>query len=186
MKPNSGHVALADMERAGVIRCVITQNIDALHVRAGSSRVIEYHGDFMKLRCTSCGARFFREEFDLEKLRREDLLPPRCPRCQGAMKSDTVSFGEPIPSDVARESVDEVGKCDLMLVCGTSAVVFPFASLPATAHQRAGVTIVEVNAEPTPLTMDGISDWFIQGRTGVILPAIVEALKATPGLKWNQ
>ncbi len=173
-RPNSGHIALVDLEKVGILKCVITQNIDALHEKAGSSRVLEYHGSFMKLRCVSCGSRFWREQFDLEKLRQEDALPPRCPRCKGIMKSDTVSFGEPIPSDVAYQSLDEARKCDLMLICGTSAVVYPFASLPAVARERSGATIIEVNAQPTPLTREGISDYLIQGKTGEILPAIVK------------
>jgi NAD-dependent deacetylase len=172
-KPNRGHIALVNLERAGFLKCVITQNIDALHEKAGSQRVLEYHGSFMKLRCVSCGTRFFREEFDLEKLRQEDKLPPRCPRCKGILKSDTVSFGEPIPGDVAGKSIEEARTCDLMLICGTSAVVYPFASLPLIAREKIGVTIIEVNAEPTPLTKEGISDYFIQGKTGEILPAIV-------------
>ncbi len=173
MKPNAGHLALAELEKAGVIKCIITQNIDALHEKAGSSRVLEYHGSFMKLRCVSCGHRFFREQFDIEKLRQEDALPPRCSNCNGILKSDTVSFGEPIPSDVAYESISEAGRCDLMLICGTSAVVYPFANLPSMARQRSGVIIIEVNAEPTPLTREGISDYLIRGKTGEILPAIV-------------
>jgi NAD-dependent deacetylase len=172
MKPNPGHIALAELEKAGIIKCIITQNIDALHEKAGSNRVLEYHGSFMKLRCIKCGTRFFREQFDIERLRQEDALPPRCPNCKGIVKSDTVSFGEPIPSDVAYESVGEAERCDLMLICGTSAVVYPFASLPSIARQRSGVTIVEINAEPTPLTRDGISDYLIRGKTGEILPAI--------------
>ena len=173
MKPNPGHIALADLEKAGILKCVITQNIDALHEKAGSSRVLEYHGSFMKLRCMSCGSRFFREEFDIERLRREDALPPRCVHCNGILKSDTVSFGEPIPADVASRSMEEAERCDLMLICGTSAVVYPFAGLPSVAKQRRNVTVVEINAEPTPLTREGISDYIILGRTGDILPAIV-------------
>ena len=176
-KPNRGHVALANLEASGFIKCIITQNIDALHERAGSKHVLEYHGSFMKLRCTSCGSRFYREQFDIEKLSQEDSLPPRCPACRGILKSDTVSFGEPIPSDVAYESLDEAEKCDLMLICGTSAVVYPFANLPSVARQRSGVKIIEINAEPTALTRRGISDYLIRGKTGVILPSIVEALK---------
>jgi NAD-dependent deacetylase len=175
-KPNRGHIAMANLEAAGFIKCVITQNIDALHERAGSKHVLEYHGSFMKLRCTSCGSRFYREQFDIEKLSQEDALPPRCPACKGILKSDTVSFGEPIPSDVAHESIDEAEKCDLMLICGTSAVVYPFANLPLVAKERSGVTIIEINAEPTPLTRDRISDYLIRGKTGVILPAIAEAV----------
>jgi NAD-dependent deacetylase len=172
-KPNPGHMALVELEKAGFLKCIITQNIDALHEKAGSMRVLEYHGSFMKLRCVSCGTRYFSEEFDLEKLRQEDKLPPRCPRCKGILKSDTVSFGEPIPGDVATESIKEAQTCDLMLICGTSAVVYPFASLPVIARERSGVTIIEVNAEPTPLTNEGISDYLIQGKTGEILPAII-------------
>ena len=177
MKPNAGHDALVRLERMGILRCVITQNIDALHEKAGSSRVIEYHGSFMKLRCTSCGARFFREEFDIERLRKEDALPPHCPTCRGIVKSDTVSFGEPIPSDVTYRSLEEVNRCDLMLVCGTSAVVYPFAALPSIARERKRVTIVEINAEPTGLTREGISDYLIRGKTGEILPALVEEVR---------
>jgi len=181
MKPNAGHLALVDLEKAGLLKCVITQNVDALHERAGTKRVLDYHGNFMKLRCVSCGARFWREEIDLAKLRRENKLPPRCPGCQGILKSDTVSFGEPIPSDVASQSLDEANLCDLMLICGTSAVVYPFAGLPSVARERAGVVIIEVNAEPTPLTANGISDYLIRGKTGEILPAIVEEAKRLGG-----
>jgi NAD-dependent deacetylase len=93
------------------------------------------------------------------------------------IKSDGVGFGEPIPSDVATQSIEEAGKCDLMLICGTSAVVYPFANLPRIAKQRGAVTIFEVNAVPTPLTREGVSDYLIQGKTGEILPSIVENVK---------
>ncbi|MFH0914234.1 MAG: Sir2 family NAD-dependent protein deacetylase, partial [Chloroflexota bacterium] len=98
------------------------------------------------------------------------------------VKIDVVHFQEPIPADVARESLKEAQKCDLMLVCGTSAVVYPFAQLPRIARARklAGmpaVTIIEINAEPTPLTQEGVSDYFIQGKTGEILPRIVDEIR---------
>jgi len=172
-QPNPGHFALVELEKMGKLKCVITQNIDALHEKAGSQRVLEYHGNFMKLRCVSCGARYWREEFDLEQLKKEDKLPPRCLRCRSILKSDTVSFGESIPGDVAAQSLAEVQACDLMLICGTSAVVYPFASLPVIARERSGVIIIEVNAEPTPLTREGVSDYLIQGKAGAILPALV-------------
>lgn len=172
-QPNPGHLALVELEKMGKLKCVITQNIDALHEKAGSQRVLEYHGNFMKLRCVSCGARYWREEFDLEQLKKEDKLPPRCLRCRSILKSDTVSFGESIPGDVAAQSLAEVQACDLMLICGTSAVVYPFASLPVIARERSGVIIIEVNAEPTPLTREGVSDYLIQGKAGAILPALV-------------
>ncbi len=175
--PNPGHHALAELEELGILNCVITQNIDALHEKAGAKNLLEYHGSVIKLRCMSCGLRFRRDEFDLEKLIREKQLPPRCPTCLGVIKSDTVSFGEPIPSDVAHQSLEEAGKCDLMLICGTSAVVYPFANLPRIAKQRGAAIIIEVNAEPTPLTEERISDYLIQGKTGEILPSLVKEVK---------
>jgi NAD-dependent deacetylase len=133
------------------------------------------------LRCSSCEARFRQEEFDLQKLLREGKLPPHCPRCRGVVKSDTVSFGEAIPSDVAYRSMEEAMRCDLMLICGTSAVVYPFAGLPRMARQRGAATIIEINADPTPLTEEGISDYFIQGKTGEILPCLVAGVKKLRG-----
>jgi NAD-dependent deacetylase len=187
VKPNPGHKALAELEKLGVLKAVLTQNIDGLHVKAGSQRVLEYHGSVMKLRCPSCGTRYERSEYDLQGLKREDKLPPRCNKCSSPIKGDVVHFNEPIPSDVAEESLEEAWKCDLMLVCGTSAVVYPFAQLPRIARQRRSdevrnlefktTTIIEVNAEPTTLTAEGISDYLIQGRTAEILPKIVEAVK---------
>jgi len=179
--PNAGHHALVEFERMNILKCTITQNIDGLHEKAGTVNLLEYHGSTSKLRCMTCGSRFRNDEFDFEKLIRENRLPPTCPRCQGIIKTDTVSFGEPIPSYVAEKSLEEAWKCDLMLICGTSAVVFPFASLPRIARQRGGATIIEVNAEPTPLTEDGISDYLIQGKTGELLPRIQEEVKKIVG-----
>jgi NAD-dependent deacetylase len=183
-KPNPGHYALAELEALGILKCVITQNIDGLHKKAGSKRVLEYHGSVNAVRCVSCGSRFAWDEISLDK------LPPRC-KCGAFLKDDVVHFKEPIPSDVMEESEREALKCDLMLICGTSAVVYPFANLPRMAryHSRrviAGldvvgytstVKIIEVNADPTPLTQEGISDYLIQGKTGEILPRIVEEVK---------
>lgn len=175
--PNPGHHSLVELEKLGILKCVITQNIDSLHEKAGTTHLLEYHGSVSKLRCVSCGLRFSRDEFGLEGLIQEKRLPPYCPECHGVIKSDTVFFGEPIPGDVAEKSVVEAEKCDLMLICGTSAVVFPFANLPRIARLRRGVTIIEVNAEPTPLTEERISDYLIQGKTGEILPRIVDEVK---------
>jgi len=195
IKPNPGHYALAELENEGIVKTVITQNVDNLHQRAGTKNVLDYHGNAFKLRCAQCNARFDSKEYELPKLREEGELPPLCRKCGGILKADIVHFREPIPSDVAQQSLEEAWKCDLMLICGTSAVVYPFAELPRLARQRkvekesrteAGlyavgespaVTIIELNAEPTPLTEDGISDYLIQGKTGQMLPKMVEALK---------
>ncbi|MFH0847128.1 MAG: Sir2 family NAD-dependent protein deacetylase [Chloroflexota bacterium] len=175
--PNAGHHALAELERMGILKCVITQNVDGLHEKAGTKSLLEYHGNAFKLRCATCLARFKPERFDLTRLKAEGKLPPRCPECGGVVKSDGVAFGEPIPRDVAQKSHEEALKSDLMLICGTSAVVYPFADLPRTARGKKGVVIIEVNAEPTPLTYGGISDYIIQGKTGEILPGIVEKVR---------
>ncbi|MEW6186968.1 MAG: NAD-dependent deacylase [Thermodesulfobacteriota bacterium] len=178
--PNPGHLALAELEKIGLLKCVVTQNIDNLHQKAGSRKVLDYHGNISLLRCASCDTRYDPKEYDLEKMLKEDRLPPLCRRCNGVLKSDVVHFHEAIPSDVAGESQREAEQCDLMLICGTSAVVYPFAYLPRIARQRGmgkKTAIIEVNAEPTPLTEEGISDFLIQGKTGTILPKLVEEIK---------
>ena len=175
-QPNPSHYALAKLEKLGVIKCVITQNIDALHLKAGSVNVIEYHGNAFKLRCPHCNARYNVEEYDLEGLKQRGELPPRCRRCGSPLKADVVHFNEPIPQDVMLRSLQEVYRCDLALICGTSAVVYPFAELPRIAWRR-GAIIIEVNLEPTPLTLEGISTIFIQGKTGEILPKIADKVE---------
>ena len=180
MAPNPGHHALAELERVGILKCIVTQNVDNLHQKAGSKAVLDYHGNAFKLRCFSCCQRFASKEFDLNRLLIQDQLPPLCQRCGGILKSDVVYFNEPIPMDVAQQSQGEAGKCDLMLVCGTSAVVYPFALLPTIAKQHQSgkeAVLIEINAEPTPLTEEGVSDYLIQGKTGQILPQIVEEVK---------
>ena len=178
-KPNSGHYALVQLEEMEILRCVITQNVDTLHEKAGTRNLIEYHGNILKLRCVLCTARVYREKIDLKNLRMRKQLPPLCPNCGGIMKPDGVAFGEPIPQEVAQKSLGEIWNSDLMLICGTSAVVYPFAGLPKRARQRKGTAlrIIEINAQPTPLTREGISDSLIQGKTGEILPRIVEEVK---------
>jgi NAD-dependent deacetylase len=179
-QPNPGHFALSELEKMKILKCIVTQNIDNLHQKAGSKRVLDYHGNVSLLRCFECDARFDPKEFELDKLLAEDRLPPLCRKCNGVLKSDIVHFNEAIPADVARESQAEVGKCDLMLICGTSAVVHPFALLPRMAKQyqsKQKTIIVEINADRTPLTEEGISDYLIQGKTGTILPKIVEEVK---------
>ena len=168
-EPNPGHCALAELERLGFLKCVITQNMDGLHPKAGSKNVVEYHGSVHKLRCHSCGLRYGLDEVSMEN------LPPYC-KCGEAMKYDVVHFKEPIPFDVMEKAEREALECDLMLICGTSAVVYPFANLPRVAKLGYGPSarVIEINAEPTPLTREGISDYFIQGKTGEVLPQIVK------------
>lgn len=189
VRPNPGHHALAEMERMGVLKCILTQNVDGLHQKAGSLEVVEYHGGINKFRCIKCGRRITADELDLDGLATEGALPPYC-ECGGIIKDDGVYFGEPIPEDVRARSEEEALKCDAMLICGTSAVVHPFADLPRLARfgtrrshfglpvvgtSKRSVVIIEVNAAPTPLT-ETISDYIIRGRTGEVLPEIVERI----------
>jgi NAD-dependent deacetylase len=192
--PNLGHRALEDLEKMGILIVIITQNVDGLHQKAGSRNVIEYHGGIDKFRCIQCNKRLSRDEMNLEELIKSKKLPPTC-QCGGVIKDDGVFYGEPIPSDVMRKSQEEALKCDLMLICGTSAIVTPFADLPRIAKQHqvesksraasglhvveqaSATTVIEVNNERTPLTDGHISDYLIQGQLGEILPKIVGEVK---------
>ena len=171
-KPNPGHYALAEMEEIGLMKTLITQNIDNLHIVAGSRKVLEIHGNTHKLRCVECSARFARSEFDLSE------LPPRCPKCNGVVKGDTVMFGEPIPSDVLRRCMTEAKRCDCMLLIGTSAIVYPAASLPLTVKQKGG-TLIEVNPMQSELT--SLCDISVRAPSGEALPKLVSALRRLRG-----
>ena len=127
-RPNPGHLALVELEELGVLKCVITQNVDNLHRAAGSRRLLEIHGNATLIRCIECVARFPRDAIDFAE------LPPRCPRCDGILKSDTVSFGEPIPPDVLERCFEEAERADCMIVAGTSATVYPAAQFPISIH----------------------------------------------------
>ncbi|MBS7288196.1 MAG: NAD-dependent deacylase [Candidatus Freyarchaeota archaeon] len=175
-KPNPSHYALAELEKMGILKCVVTQNIDNLHQKAGSSNVIDFHGNVFKLRCVKCGERYERLNVDLKEVLSRGNMP-RCDRCNYPLKSDVVYFGEPIPHDAYERSLEEVRKCDVMIVAGTSAVVYPAAYLPRFAKLKPNpAVIIEVNAQPTSLTEE-VTDYFIQGMTGKILPRIADEVK---------
>jgi NAD-dependent deacetylase len=166
-KPNPGHYALAEMERAGLLHYIVTQNVDNLHQAAGSTKVAEIHGNRYKVRCLSCGARYHRDEIPLA------ALPPRCPKCAGIMKGDGVMFGEPIPQDVLGLCHQQALLADCMLVVGTSALVYPAASLPTIAQQR-GAPLIEVN--PLPTALSGACDITIRAPSGEALPYLLERI----------
>jgi NAD-dependent deacetylase len=188
-KPNPAHTALAELEKLGFMKCVITQNVDNLHQKGGNKDVIEFHGNLLYGRCISCSRRFSVSE--VEKIIAKKGLPPRCKKCEGILKPDAVFFGEPIPPEALQRSISEAKKADVMIVAGTSAVVYPAAELPFVAKRgggffstsvtepspNVGAVIIEVNDEPTQLT-GRVSDYLIQGKVGTILPEIVEEVKA--------
>ncbi len=168
-KPNPAHIGLAELERMDLLSTVITQNVDGLHQAAGSKNVIEFHGSHRTLTCLKCSI-----TTDGTQLTIEDL-PARCPRCSSLLKPDVVFFGEPIPPKAQASSFRESRSCSVVLVIGTSAVVYPAASIPIMAKEQ-GATVIEINMEPTPLTGQ-ISDYLIPGPAGKIIPAIVEEVK---------
>lgn len=168
VKPNKAHLSLAKLEEIGLLSSVITQNIDGLHQKAGSKNVIEFHGNAQKLFCLDCNKFYDTDKVNLEK------IPPHC-NCGGVLKPNVVFFGETIPIDAISSAQSEAKNCDLMLVIGTSAVVYPAASLPILAKNN-GAKIVEINKELTEIT-NFISDYFIKGRAGEVLPKILEESK---------
>jgi len=168
-KPNPGHRALAELEELGILKHLITQNVDNLHKAAGSEKVAEIHGNRTLLRCLECNSRYPRDEVSLE------VLPPHCPKCNGIIKSDGVMFGEPIPADVLAICQQETAKCDCMLSVGTSAFVYPAAGFPQ-AVKRKGGSLIEVALYETSLTPT--CDICLQGKSGEILPQLVERVKA--------
>jgi NAD-dependent deacetylase len=162
-RPNPGHVALATMESLGVLRFLITQNVDDLHRQAGHQALAEIHGNWKLIRCIDCNARFGSAEVSLE------VLPPTCSRCEGVLKSDTVSFGEPIPADVLNQCMTNAAKADLVLVAGTSATVYPAAGFAIEVKQRGGI-LIEANLYESEITP--ICDISLRGPTGEILPRL--------------
>jgi NAD-dependent protein deacetylase/lipoamidase len=166
-RPNAGHVALAELEQMGVVRFVITQNVDDLHRQAGQQALAEIHGNWKLLRCLECAGRYQREEIDLTN------LPPACPRCGGLLKSDTVSFGEPIPTDVLNQCAEHAARADLVIVAGTSATVYPAAGFAIEVKERGGV-LIEVNLYESEITR--ICDVSLRGGSADVLPRLAVAV----------
>ncbi|HEY4027218.1 MAG TPA: Sir2 family NAD-dependent protein deacetylase [Candidatus Dormibacteraeota bacterium] len=166
-EPNSGHLALAAMEKGGHLAGVVTQNTDGLHRDAGTRTLIELHGNGRTVRCLECGATEPRADVQA-RLDRE--LPPRCLACGGAhIKPDVVFFGQPLPNVAMMEAFRMARECDLMLVVGSSLQVYPAADVPQVAVER-GTPLVIVNDEPTPL--DVVATVVVRGRSGEALPEV--------------
>jgi len=168
-KPNAAHYALAEMERAGFLHSVITQNIDNLHQKAGSKEVYEFHGNSRYLMCENCSRSFLAEDIELSS------LPPRCPYCKTVLKPDFVFFGEPIPEDAYAHALNETQDADVFILIGTTGEIMPASSIPYRAKQN-NKNIIEVNIKPSKYT-DTITDVFLEGKATEVVPVLMEALQ---------
>lgn len=166
VEPNPGHYAIAVLEKIFPEFVLITQNVDGLHARAGSTRILELHGNITRNKCFECGRDFGREINPDEEL-------PTC-ECGGMIRPDVVWFGEMLPQGILRRAFTAAEEAEVFFSVGTSAVVQPAASLPYMAS-RGGAYVVEINLDTTPLTP--VSDLFLEGKSGEVLPRIVERLK---------
>jgi NAD-dependent deacetylase len=169
-EPNEGHLALAELERRGLVEAVVTQNIDGLHERAGSQTVVEVHGSIRSASCLECGGQDPLEEV-IAAL--EQAPTPLCPRCGAVLKPDVVMFGELLPAAAIDRAVELAQRAGLLLVVGSSLEVHPVAGLPAeTVSAGGGLAIV--NRGPTPF--DHLASIRIDGGAGETLSALVEAI----------
>jgi NAD-dependent deacetylase len=169
-RPSRGHVALATLVAQGKMPAVITQNIDGLHQQSGvpSDRVIELHGNGTYAACLSCARR---HELAWVRARFEAAgEPPTCERCDGIIKSATISFGQPMPEEAMRRAQELSLACDLFLAIGSSLVVYPAAGLPILA-KRNGAALVIINREPTDL--DDYADLVVRGEIGSVLEPFI-------------
>ncbi len=165
--PNPAHKALAEMEKRGYLTAVITQNIDGLHQAAGSKKVIELHGSTRKFYCIGCKKRFTLQQAEAAL---DKNLPPLCDACGEVIRPDVVFFGEKLPAGALEEAFSLAGECSLLLVVGSSLVVYPAAQVPSVARQ-AGAKLAVVNKDPTP--MDEQADWVFHQKAGILLPELL-------------
>lgn len=163
--PNPAHRALAALETRLREFVLLTQNVDGLHARAGSSRVVALHGDLFRTRCSA-------DDRPVEHWPVTDQRPPPCPRCGAPLRPDVVWFGEELPKAALRKAFELSAACEVFLSIGTSALVQPAASLPLAAIQ-AGAVVVEINPEDTPLS--AIAHHVLRGPAGDIVPALINA-----------
>lgn len=174
--PNPAHYALARMEQMGLLKCVITQNVDNLHQRAGSVEVVEYHGNLLRAACMKCRA-LEPIEYVEQRLSEGEEETPRCRKCDGLLKPDAVFFGEAIPSKALMASQVQAYKCDVLLVVGTSLQVYPAAEIPMTVKLKdPPATVIEINREPSALA-GSVSDILILGSAGQIVAKMLENLE---------
>jgi NAD-dependent deacetylase len=165
-KPNRAHRFLAELEDQGILKGVITQNIDNLHQEAGSRNVIEFHGTAKTLLCMQCNEAYDFMTIDLSQ------LPPHCPKCAGLLKPDFVFFKEPIPEKAYQASIELSQKADLYIIIGTTGEIMPASQIPYLAKQA---DVIEINIEPSAYTST-ITDLFLKDKATVAAERLEELL----------
>ena len=165
VKPNEGHFAISQMEEFKDV-VVLTQNIDGLHQRSGSTNVLELHGSIIRIKCTVC-------DFIDNITENFESLPPKC-KCGSILRPDVVWFGESLPQNIWQSAIKEASICDVMIVVGTSLVVSPANTLPVYAKQN-GATLIEVNPEETVMSHD--MDLSIHATSVEVLPKLLSIFK---------
>jgi NAD-dependent deacetylase len=170
VKPNKAHLALAEIEAAGNLKTIITQNIDGLHQEAGSASVVELHGTTRVIYCLDCSRQYSMDEVFA---RLEIETPPLCSACKGRLRPAVVFFGEALNPQVLSRAFKEAEKCDFLLAVGSSLVVYPAAEIPLRAKQG-GATLAIINKERTPL--DDLANYVIHDEAGKALPQIAQML----------
>ena len=167
-KPNNAHLAISELEKLGLVKAVITQNIDNLHYEAGSKEVYEFHGNSRMLVCTQCDEKYIASAIDLSDV-------PLCNSCHAVLKPDFIFFGEAIPEEAYRKSVEAAQKADLVIVIGSTGEVYPAASIPPYAKET-GAKVIEVNLEKSLFT-DSITDIFIKGKAAEVMNNLLIGIK---------
>ncbi|MBE0479950.1 MAG: Sir2 family NAD-dependent protein deacetylase [Dehalococcoidia bacterium] len=177
-QPNAAHIAIAELEKLGKIDCVITQNVDGLHQKAGNSeeKVIQLHGNMQWAKCLTCGSRYRFEE--VERWLEQGVEVPDCVQCGGMLKPEGVFFGEAMPVLETMEAERRSKECDLCVVIGSSLVVYPAALMPQYAH-NSGAKLVIINEGETDL--DGMAHVRIWGKAGPVMEQVVAGLKRRLG-----
>lgn len=168
-QPNAGHRALAEIERLRPHFTLVTQNVDNLHESGGSQNVIHLHGEITRFHCNRCG-----RTHELNEADQAATDPPHCAHCGGLVRPSVVWFGENLPLSAMNAAWQAAESCDLMLVVGTSGVVYPAAQLPFMAQER-GVAVIDINPAPSPISE--MATIYLQGPSGVILPQIVSEMR---------
>ena len=173
-EPNLAHHAIAELHQLGKLDCVITQNIDSLHQKAGvpEDRVFELHGNVRWVVCLSCRRRFPMPEV-LQRIK-DGIEVPDCPDCHGILKPDAVFFGEALPQETLQEAIRRAQNCDLFIVIGSTLVIYPAAYIPTYARD-AGATLAIVNLTPTPF--DQYAEVVIRGKAGEIMSRVMKKVK---------